>query len=109
MGLDNRVWRVMISMIVLSAGLLNYKLMDNETCRTIPVYVKPISHHDDSTYYTDEIIFFNAPGPERTLTWDFDDNTPAQEGRNVTHRFQAEGNYNVKICKLLPEQLPHLA
>ncbi|MCW3092345.1 MAG: hypothetical protein JWP81_3414 [Ferruginibacter sp.] len=97
MGLDSRVWWFMIGMIILSTGLLSYRLMDHETCAPLQVTIKTIIHHNDGAYLTDEIISFNALGDEKTLTWDFDDNTPKQEGKYVTHRFSEERKYNVKI------------
>jgi hypothetical protein len=95
MGLDHRVWRVMILALILSSGLLGYKLMDHPKCKPVNFKIKAISGND-SVFYTDEILSFNALSSAENITWDFGDNTSIQEGEFVTHRFETEGKYYIK-------------
>lgn len=96
MGLDYRVWRVMILFLVLSAGLLSYKLMDTPKCAPIDFKIKTISDND-SVYYTNDILSFRTLGAEKNVTWDFDDKTGTVEGTFVTHRFATEGKYFIRV------------
>lgn len=96
MGLDYRVWRVMILFLFLSAGLLSYKLMDTPKCAPIDFKIKTVSDND-SVYYTNDILSFRTLGAEQNVTWDFDDKTPTVEGTFVTHRFATDGKYFIKV------------
>jgi hypothetical protein len=96
MGLDNRVWRVMILVLILTSGLLGYKLLDRPKCVPVDFKIKTLSEND-STYYTDEILSFAVSNPAENITWDFNDNTGTQEGTFVTHRFKTEGKYYIKL------------
>ena len=96
MGLDHRIWRVMILMIVLSGGLLGYKLMDKPDCKPVDFKIKTFSGID-SVYYTEEILSFTALSFAENIKWDFDDGSNAEEGTFVTHRFVKEGKYFIKV------------
>ncbi len=95
LGLDYRVWRVMIVFLVLSIGLFGYTLLDKPTC--IPVDFKIKTIDNDSVFSTDEILSFSSLRFEKNITWDFGDNSPAGTGTFITHRFATEGKYFIKV------------
>jgi hypothetical protein len=95
LGLDHRVWRVMLVLFVLATGLYGYTLIDKPKC--IPVDFKIKTIDNDSVYFTDEILSFSTLRFEKNITWDFGDNSPAGTGTFVTHRFAAEGKYFIKV------------
>jgi PKD domain len=95
LGLDHRVWRVMILLLVLSVGLFGYTLIDTKKC--IPVDFKIKTIDNDSVYYTDEILSFSTLRFEKNITWDFNDNSPTGTGTFITHRFATEGKYFIKV------------
>jgi hypothetical protein len=95
LGLDHRVWRVMIVLFLLSAGLYSYTLIDTPKCTEVDFKIKTIDN--DSVYYTDEILSFSTLRFEKNITWDFNDNSPAGTGTFITHRFATEGKYFIKV------------
>jgi hypothetical protein len=95
LGLDHRVWRVMIVLFVLSIGLYSYKLIDTPKCTPVDFKTKTIDN--DSVYSTDEILSFSTLRFEKNITWDFGDNSPGGAGTFVTHRFASEGKYFIKV------------
>jgi hypothetical protein len=95
LGLDHRVWRVMIVLFVLSIGLYSYTLIDKPTCTPVDFKIKTIDN--DSVYSTDEILSFSSLRFEKNITWDFGDNSPSGTGTFVTHRFATEGKYFIKV------------
>ncbi|MBK8786671.1 MAG: PKD domain-containing protein [Chitinophagaceae bacterium] len=95
LGLDHRVWRVMILLFVLSIGLFSYTLIDTKKC--IPVDFKIKTIDNDSVFSTDEILSFSSLRFEKNITWDFGDNSPNGTGTFVTHRFAKEGKYFIKV------------
>jgi len=95
LGLDYRVWRVMLVLFVLSTGLFSYKLIDKPKCIQVDFKIKTIDN--DSVYYTDEILSFSTLRFEKNITWDFGDNSPSGTGTFITHRFAKEGKYFIKV------------
>jgi hypothetical protein len=95
LGLDHRVWRVMIVLFVLATGLYGYTLIDKPKCVPLDFKIKTIDN--DSVYYTDEILSFSTLRFEKNITWDFGDNSPAGTGTFITHRFATEGKYYIKV------------
>ena len=95
LGLDHRVWRVMIVLFVLSIGLLSYTLIDKPKCTPVDFKIKTIDN--DSVYTTDEILSFSTLRFEKNVTWDFGDNSRAGTGTFITHRFATEGKYFIKV------------
>ena len=53
-GLDYRIWRVILIMIIISIGLLSYRLIDVRKCKPVNFTIKTIDIHTDSTYSTGE-------------------------------------------------------
>lgn len=95
LGLDHRVWRVMIVLFVLSIGLYSYTLIEKPKCTPVDFKIKTIDN--DSVYSTDEILSFSSLRFEKNITWDFGDNSPHGTGTFVTHRFASEGKYFIKV------------
>lgn len=96
LGLDKRVWSVMITISVLSLGLLSYKLVDNKKCIPFNGTIKTTTFHGDSVYYVGENLTFIASTSKQDITWDFGDNTAKPEGTYVTHKFLAPGTYRIR-------------
>ena len=82
----------MIIVIILSLGLLSYKLIDKKKCTPFSFRIKHISLID-SIYYTGEPVTFTASLNDPDILWNLGDNTQEQEGSMVTHKFLKEGTY----------------
>jgi hypothetical protein len=95
LGLDHRVWRVMVVLFVLSIGLYSYTLIDKPKCTPVDFKIKTIDN--DSVFSTDEILSFSSLRFEKNITWDFGDNSPMGTGTFITHRFATEGKYFIKV------------
>ncbi len=95
MGLDYRVWRVMFIMIILSLGLISYRLIDTKKCSPVSFSIKTIAIHTDSTYSVGEILSFISTANKNEITWDFGDNSDKITGQYVTHTYQQVGSYNI--------------
>jgi PKD repeat protein len=95
MGLDYRVWRVMLIISILSVGLLGYRLIESKKCIPVNFSIKTISPHTDSTYSTGETLSFVASANKDEISWDFGDNTAKVTGQYVTHIYQNRGSYKI--------------
>lgn len=95
MGLDYRVWRVMLIISLLSLGLLSYRLIDSRNCKPVNFLIKTISIHTDSSYSIGENLSFIASTTSDEITWDFGDNTERITGQYVTHAYQNTGSYKI--------------
>jgi PKD repeat protein len=95
MGLDYRVWRVMLIISLLSLGLLSYRLIDSKKCIPVSFSIKTIAIHADSTYSAGEILSFISSSTKNEITWDFGDNTQKITGQYVTHAYQDIGSYTI--------------
>lgn len=95
MGLDYRVWRVMLIISLLSVGLLSYRLIDSKKCIPISFSIKTISIHTDSTYSIGENLSFISSSNKNEISWDFGDNTEKVTGQYVTHTYQNTGSYKI--------------
>ncbi|MEO6328783.1 MAG: PKD domain-containing protein [Ginsengibacter sp.] len=107
MGLDNRVWRLMFVIILLSVGLLSYRLLDKEKCISFSFAVKALGLHTNDVFYTGETLSFIASTPSKEISWNFGDNTGSL-GATVYHQFLKEGIYLVtagsnSLCKIEKE------
>ena len=95
MGLDYRVWRVMLIISILSLGLLSYRLIDSKKCIPVNFLIKTITIHADSTYSVGENLSFISSSNKNEITWDFGDNTEKVTGQYVTHAYQNTGSYKI--------------
>lgn len=95
MGLDYRVWRVMLIISVLSLGLLGYRLIDSKKCLPVNFLIKTITVHADSIYLTGETLTFISSANKDEISWDFGDNSEKITGQYVTHSYQNPGSYKI--------------
>lgn len=99
LGLDNRVWYVMLTVIVVSIGLLSYELADTKKC--VPVHFtfrRLLAAESDTTvavFRVGETIMFSASKNPDIISWDFNDNSPIQYGQYINHEFKMERDYYV--------------
>lgn len=96
MGLDYRVFHVILGMIILSIGLLSYRLIDVKKCTPVNFLIKTINIHTDSSYQTGETLSFIASPSSNDITWDFGDNSDKITGQFVTHKFVNTGSFQIK-------------
>jgi hypothetical protein len=95
-GLDNRVWQAMIVLVILSGGLLGYRLMDKPKCKAVDFSILNQSC-TDSINCAGDMLLFSSLGTEKEVSWDFNDNTGIHEGATITHQFTQEGKYYVRM------------
>lgn len=96
MGLDYRVWWVMLIVSILSLGLLSYSLLDTKKCIPVNFLIKTITVHTDNTYSTGESLSFISSANKDEIIWDFGDNTEKVTGQYVTHNYQNTGSYKIR-------------
>ncbi len=100
MGLDNNIWISLLSCVILSFGLLGYRLIKKD--RVDPCAVS-INIYADGRLETEK-IFFEAgrlipfkvsPSTAEDIVWNFGDNSDKEEGNAVIHHFDREGMFTV--------------
>jgi PKD domain len=98
MGLDNRIWFVMLGAAFLLEGFFVYKIVNPATCPSFSFSIKTLSPRTDTgtLFKKEEAISFTSSVNNENITWDFGDNTENLQGRLVTHRFSKDGSYVVK-------------
>ncbi|WP_118974065.1 PKD domain-containing protein [Taibaiella koreensis] len=97
MGFDNKVWLTLLLTVLLSAGLLGFRIATTEPCYEARLNLKGVVAHARPHYYfVGESIIFQA-GMKRLqdVSWDFGDGSPAATGVTVTHSYKQEGNFLV--------------
>jgi hypothetical protein len=94
MGLDLRVWRVMLLLCIASLGLLSYRFIGTKKCTPINFSVKALTEHTDSVFAAGESISFITTSTKE-VNWDYGDNSPDESGQYVTHRFVKPGTYTI--------------
>lgn len=97
MGLDYRVWRVILVMGIIPLGLLGYRIMDTKKCKTFSFSIKSISEHRDSVFIAGETLTFIAFTDAKEISWDFGDHSAKQNGPSVTHQYQTNGVFYVTV------------
>jgi len=95
MGLDYRVWRVLLILVIVCLALVSYRLIDLKKCTPVNFLIKTIAVHTDSVYGIGESLSFIASTSQDEITWDFGDNSDKVTGQYVTHAFSSEGSYKV--------------
>ena len=95
MRLDYRIWRVLLVLVILSSGILGYRLVNVHKCKPVSFSIKSITAPSDSVFTTGDNLNFVARSDEKTISWDFGDHSPVETGQYVTHQFQMEGIYYV--------------
>jgi len=97
MGLDYRVWRVMLILSLVSLALLSYRLIDSGKCTPADFTIKTITVHTDDNFYVGETLNFISSANKDEITWDFGDNTAKITGQYVTHVYQNKGSYKIIV------------
>lgn len=100
MGLDSNVWLIMLLLMILSAGLLGYKVIDNNNkpCGQVDIVINGLSNDDNHSYNIGEPLLFRAGISSREkIIWDFDDNSKKEEGFTTSHIFKEPKIYNVTV------------
>lgn len=102
MHLDINVWFCLLIVIVLSSGLLGYKLINNNNemaCNNslkILIFGEPNS--SNKSYYTNQQILFRiSASPTDKVEWTFGDDSKIDktEGGGTRHDYTREGVYTV--------------
>ena len=100
MGLDRNVWLVMIIAIILSTGLLGYKLVGSnkpKPCEAMSIFVNGQTNTDTLFYYSGNPVMFKLPvSQEDKVIWNFGDETRNEAGSPRLHTFHAESIYRVR-------------
>lgn len=97
-GLDRKVWVVMILTIVLSLGLLSYTVFNKKVCTPVDFVIKVLpGESSDSVYFVGETLIFNSSSTATDISWDFSDGSEQAIGKDVSHKFQTEGDYIITV------------
>ena len=94
-GLDYRVFRLIIAIVVLSIGLLSYRLLEKKECAPVNFLIKTITPHTDSSYSAGESLSFIATPSVDEITWDFGDNSAKVTGQYVSHKYLSTGSFTI--------------
>jgi hypothetical protein len=99
MGLDNKVWFSMMTIVILSIGLFGYNLKsggEKKPCRLITIYVNGRAESDNVFFTAGQPITFRSPiSPGDEVSWDFGDNSKNGEGFSAVHSFKDDGSYKI--------------
>lgn len=96
-GLDNRVWLVLLLTLLLSGVLLGFKMAMHKGCRDIRIAVTNSEGVADKYHPQDRLKFAAQMEGAGEIVWDFGDNTPAAKGSSVIHSFGSTGSYFVTV------------
>lgn len=92
--IDTRVWLVLMSVGIVSLGLLAYKAADTVSCEAFSIVSDGYTAGKAGTYYVGEKIAFKTSSKSGSVKWDFGDHTKG-DGAEVIHQFEHEGNFMV--------------
>lgn len=97
-GLDNRVWLVLLVTLILSGALLGFKMATREVCAPVKIVITNNDNPAVARYYPQDRLTFAAQmDGAKEVVWDFGDNTPAVTGRTQIHTFSNSGSYFVTV------------
>lgn len=100
-GLDYRIWLVMGTASLLSAGLLFFQKVQHQRFVAAPCPVLPLSVDGKQKPTVicppNRTVIFSLGAPKGArVTWEFDDGTAAVSGAVTQHKFLKEGQYTVE-------------
>jgi uncharacterized protein with GYD domain len=97
MGLDVRVWILLLMAIVISVLLFGFKARNHTDCSSLSVVTQGnMPHHQSNAYYVSEKIIFKITGKNiKKVEWDFGDASPRVTGAEQAHQYKIEGDYDV--------------
>ena len=102
LGMNSKVWLVIIIMLIISGGFVGYTMLKNEECVPIDFNVGVAPHLNDNFYYVGEEIPFKASRASNRISWNFNDDSDSIVGKAfVTHKFSKEGYYYVTLSTSL--------
>ncbi len=94
MGFDRKVWMTMLSVVIVSIGLVSYKRITDKPCVLFTISNKGLNNNNKGEFYVDEIIRFAASiAADNNITWNFGDNSAEEKGVLVSHAYTAKGKY----------------
>ncbi|MES2774743.1 MAG: PKD domain-containing protein [Bacteroidota bacterium] len=95
-GIDKNVVTTMLVLIVVSAGLLAFKLSKKETCKPFTISSASISSGKSVDFYIGDPVNFTAVvESDDQVAWDFGDHTPDDLGNTIRHIYTRDGNYTI--------------
>ena len=98
LGLDRKVWWVMIWCVILAIGLAGYKMSGNKPCVNVIVAINGTTQGLNKTFFIGETVRFSALFSEgRKVEWDFGDKSNKESGMRSTHTYKTEGRFPVTI------------
>lgn len=97
MGLDIKVWSVMMIAGFLSLGLLGYnKMMVNKPCSPALISVNGTTNPKNAVYYLgDNLLFSSSVAQNDEVVWNFGDETRPSEGTIKSHKFMKAGKFPI--------------
>lgn len=119
-GLDYNVWITLLIVVLLSAGLFSYTIINREkkdACTAFDIYVNGRTSTDTLAFNTgDPVSFRIAYSPDSKVTWDFGDGVAGEEGFHTIHTYRQEARFTVraivnKVCvyeKKINVKTPHI-
>lgn len=94
MGLDSKVWITMLSVAILSIGLVSFIRTTDEPCIPFTISNKGLNTNNKGEYYIDDRIRFTASiANNKNITWNFGDNSQEEKGSLVSHIYAKKGKY----------------
>src|SRR5215217_1348418 len=98
MGLDSKVWLVLLVTLILSGALLGFKMATREVCAPVTIVITNNDNPVAARYYPQDRLTFAAQmAGAKEVVWDFGDNTPVVTGRTQIHTFGNPGSYFVTV------------
>jgi hypothetical protein len=98
LGLDVKVWIVMLVVAVICGGLVSYIAITDEPCVPFRISTRGLNTNKTSgNYHVGEPIRFAVSViNSRNITWDFNDKSGEENGTTVvSHSFAKEGEYHI--------------
>jgi hypothetical protein len=97
MGLDRRVWWLMLFFCIVSIGLFGYNSINRKPCSVISLTARSESGSTKQFYINEPIHFTAFMSGSEKVDWDFGDKTTAGESNSsIFHSFRQTGNFIVK-------------
>jgi PKD repeat protein len=98
MGLDGKIWLVMLLTIIGCGGLMAYNIVGIDPCSPISVSIKGLTSGESTSFYVGEQIAFKATmSLGSKIEWTFGAKGGRAEGQRVTHSFYKEGNQTITV------------
>ena len=96
LGLDSRVWMVLIITILISAALFGFKMATHQPCQVIEIMMNNNDVQIEGKFFPQDRISFEANmAGTKEVVWDFGDGTPTAKGKTIIHSYGNPGSYFV--------------